>query len=164
MKSSDYFKYKIWADKRALEAIQRVDSDTYAQALSFLCQQVNHMVIVEELFRSRLEGLPAPHASTNTSDIPQLDELTSRLLASGNWYLGFIENVENGDRPIHFTFADGKPGLMTVDEILFHVVNHGSYHRGNIARALDQAGVPHPIDGYGAFIHEAEPERRHNSE
>ena len=49
---------------------------------------------------------------------------------------------------------------MTVEEILFHIVNHGSYHRGNIAHALDLACVPHPVDGYGIYIHEEEPQRR----
>ena len=51
---------------------------------------------------------------------------------------------------------------MSVEEILFHVLSHGSYHRGNIAHALDLAMIPHPVDGYGAFIHEREPERREN--
>jgi len=49
---------------------------------------------------------------------------------------------------------------MNVEEMLFHILNHGSYHRGSIAHALDIANVPHPIDGYCAYIHEAEPDRR----
>jgi len=61
---------------------------------------------------------------------------------------------------ISFTFADSKRGTMSIEEILFHVVNHGSYHRGSIAHALDLAGVPHPPDGYGIFIHNKNPERR----
>ena len=64
------------------------------------------------------------------------------------------------DTPVSFRFADGQSGSMAVKEILFHIVNHGSYHRGSIARALDGAGVPHPPDGYGIFIHEREPLRR----
>lgn len=51
---------------------------------------------------------------------------------------------------------------MSVEEILFHVLNHGTYHRGSIAHALDLAGVDHPPDGYGIFVHQAEPDRRAN--
>ncbi len=59
-----------------------------------------------------------------------------------------------------FTFADGKYGSMSVEEILFHIINHGSYHRGSIAHALDLAAVAHPVDGYAIYIHEKEPGRR----
>ena len=61
---------------------------------------------------------------------------------------------------IPFIFADGKHGSMSIEEMLFHVISHGSYHRGSIAHALDLASVPHPVDGYGIYIHEKEPERR----
>jgi uncharacterized damage-inducible protein DinB len=64
------------------------------------------------------------------------------------------------DIDIAFRFADGRRGKMTIYEILFHIITHGSYHRGNIAHALDLAGVTHPVDGYGAFIHAFEPNRR----
>ena len=38
--------------------------------------------------------------------------------------------------------ADGRDGGMTRQEILFHIVNHGTYHRGAIGHALDLAGAP----------------------
>jgi len=52
---------------------------------------------------------------------------------------------------------------MNIEEILFHIVNYGSYHRGLIAHALDLAGVAHPADGYGIYIHEKSPERRNET-
>ena len=118
------------------------------------------MVIVEELFRSRLSGSPAPHDSTNTKLIPELNELERRLMDSSDWYLIYISKLENEHKQIVFTFVDGKRGMMTIQEILFHIISHGSYHRGNIAHALDLALVPHPVDGYGIYIHQEEPERR----
>ncbi len=59
-----------------------------------------------------------------------------------------------------FQFVDGKHGTMTRREILFHIVNHGTYHRGAIGHALDLAGVSHPADTYTVFIHSAQPVRR----
>lgn len=49
---------------------------------------------------------------------------------------------------------------MTRQEILFHIVNHGTYHRGAIGHALDLAGAPRPADTYTVFIHAAQPQRR----
>lgn len=154
------FKYKLWADTRTLEAIAKIDTAVQAQHYQFVLQQLNHMVIVEKRFRSQLCHLPVPHAETNTTVIPSFDELSHRLIDSGKWYINFLVTAQSTNTNIAFVFADGQAGKMSVDEILFHVVNHGSYHRGNIAHALDQAGVPHPLDGYAAFIHDFEPERR----
>lgn len=152
--------YKKWADERTLRAIESLDKHAFPDSYRFVLQQLNHMVIVEELFKSRLINQPAPHTSTNTKLVPEFPELERRLLTSCNWYSGYASNLENREEKVIFTFADGKRGMMTVQEILFHIVNHGSYHRGNIAHSLDKASVPHPIDGYGIYIHEAEPERR----
>lgn len=80
---SQSFNYKLWADQRTLDAIERIDSAVFPDAFSFVLQQLNHMVIVEELFRSRLLGESEPHKSTNTDEVPIFSELKSRLLASG---------------------------------------------------------------------------------
>lgn len=154
------FKYKKWADQRTLRAIENIDREAYPDSYAFTLQQLNHMVIVEELFHSRLTNNATSHESTNTEEIPELDELERRLMSSCDWYTSYVSNLENEEKQLSFTFADGKHGMMTLEEILFHIVNHGSYHRGNIAHALDLASVPHPIDGYGIYIHEKEPERR----
>ncbi len=51
-------------------------------------------------------------------------------------------------------------GKSTSKVEISHISNHGSYHRGNIAYALDLAAIAHPVDGYGIYIHEKEPQRR----
>jgi len=87
------FDYKIWADERTLCAIDEMDSSCSIDSYSFALQQVNHMVIVEDLFKSRLIGQPAPHESTNTLLVPKFEELKNRLLASGRWYLDYAHFI-----------------------------------------------------------------------
>lgn len=156
------FSYKRWADDRTLGAVNRIDKNAQAESYALALQQINHMVIVEELFESRLIGEAPPHPSTNTDLVPGLDELASRLGRSNDWYINYAASFEHRGDVISFAFADGRRGAMSVEEILFHIITHGSYHRGNIARILDLAGVPHPVDGYGIYIHEKEPQRREN--
>jgi uncharacterized damage-inducible protein DinB len=76
-----------------------------------------------------------------------------------------VQNLapEHWSQPVCFQFVDGKPGRMTRLEILFHIINHSTYHRGAIGHSLDLAQVPHPADTYTVFIHAAEPERRGNT-
>lgn len=154
------YDYKRWADERTLRAIESINKDEFPDSYAFALQQINHMVIVEELFRSRLTNNSPPHTSTNTDIVPGFEELENRLRESTEWFVSYVSEFENGEEQIAFVFADGKRGMLNVEEILFHILNHGSYHRGNIAHALDLASVPHPIDGYGIYIHEIEPARR----
>jgi uncharacterized damage-inducible protein DinB len=45
---------------------------------------------------------------------------------------------------LDFRFVDGSAARMTRGEMLFHVVNHGSYHRGAVGNVLAQLGVAPP--------------------
>jgi len=50
--------------------------------------------------------------------------------------------------------------MLSREEAIFHLINHGTYHRGAIGHALDRAEGSRPADTYTVFIHGAEPERR----
>ncbi len=156
------FAYKGWSDNRIFEAITKLDIAVFSDTYSFVLQQLNHLVIVEELFKARLLNKRQPHPNTNSEVVPSLDDLLTRLDRSRQWYCEYIEKLPQSEleRQLSFTFVDGKKGCMSISEILFHIVNHASYHRGSIAHALDLAGVAHPSDSYNIFIHSTEPERR----
>lgn len=154
--------YKQWADERTLDAVALIDSVQFPSEIAFARQQLNHMVRVEEVFRARLLGMPEPHASSNTDVVPGLAELRERLLASNEWLLKYAASTpsETLAGKIHFRFLDGLDGTLSREEILFHMVNHGTYHRGAIGRALDLAGGLRPADTYTVFVHAMEPGRR----
>lgn len=102
------------------------------------------------------------HTQTNTDVLPAFEVLQQRIEASDVWFTNFVQHiqVEQLSDVIHFQFIDQKMGRLSVEEILFHIINHGTYHRGNIAHALHHANVEHPADTYTVFIHQFEPERR----
>lgn len=158
----DGFKYKQWADRRTLDAAKALEVTAGSTAVSFICQQLNHMAIVEELFRARLLGNETPHHTTNTEVVPTLDELDVRLMQSNEWFLRYVaeSTSEILNVQISFQFVDGKQGRLTRLEILFHIFNHGTYHRGAIGHALDLAKAVRPADTFTVFIHAVEPERR----
>lgn len=156
------FNYKHWATRRTLAAIAQVDAVAFPATLAFVCQQLNHLRMVEELFRARLLGEVPPHAATNSADVPTLEQLAQRLEQLQAWYAAYVLALDPQQlqETVTFDFVDGRGGRMNRQEILFHVINHGTYHRGAIGHALDLVQVPHPADTYTVFIHEAEPDRR----
>ncbi len=55
----------------------------------------------------------------------------------------FVESV--GDpglaRVIEFKLLSGQPGKAAFSQMVQHVVNHGTYHRGQVTTMLRQLGV-----------------------
>ncbi len=43
---------------------------------------------------------------------------------------------------------DGKPGASVTDDIITQVFNHSSYHRGQVAMLIAQAGGERPVTDY----------------
>lgn len=154
--------YKAWADGRTLDAVGRIDRHAHPAQFDFARQQLNHMVRVEELFRARLSGVAEPHDSTNTVERPELSDLASRLHASNRWLQEYASGLQGSEFAawIRFTFVDGKKGRLTREEAIYHLINHGTYHRGAIGHALDLAGAPRPADTFTVFVHAADPQRR----
>ena len=58
------------------------------------------------------------------------------------------------------TVTDSRMAIAMAQEILTHVVLHGSYHRGEIGRMLAAIAVSPPWDTYAVHLHRAEPSRR----
>jgi uncharacterized damage-inducible protein DinB len=155
-------KYKSWADRRTLDAVAELDPETHPAQFDFARQQLNHVVRVEELFQARLNGTQEPHGSTNTSALPSLHELDARLTASNRWLQAYAQALpaEDWSQRIQFTFVDGLKGTLTREEVLYHLINHGTYHRGAVGHAIDLAGALRPADTYTVFVHATEPVRR----
>jgi uncharacterized damage-inducible protein DinB len=159
---SDLLRYEQWADRRTLDAVAAIDVHRFASAMAFARQQLNHMVRVEELFRARLLGWPDPHSTTNCDSVPELEELDRRLSMSNEWLRSYATSLDASGRAesIRFHFVDGKRGTLSREEVLFHLINHGTYHRGAIGHALNLAEAHRPPDTYAVFIHVVEPTRR----
>jgi uncharacterized damage-inducible protein DinB len=159
---ADALRYKAWADRRICAAVTQLTGDANPSTMAFVCQQLNHMVRVEELFRARLAGTPEPHTSTNTTLVEPFKALEARLVSSNQWLLNYIGTATRAQLKAlrHFMFTDGQRGTLSCAEILFHLINHGSYHRGAIGHALAAAGAHRPADTYTVFIHAEQPARR----
>jgi uncharacterized damage-inducible protein DinB len=78
------------------------------------------------------------------------------------WFEKYVATVSDATlaEKISFQFTDGDSGTMTREEMLFHVLSHGSYHRGNVGQVLKGISVAPPRDLLTKFLHVQEPARR----
>ena len=70
------------------------------------------------------------------------------------WYLNAVRKWRVADLscPISFTYVDGQPGVMTREQIILHVVNHATYHRGFVGDMLKQIPESWPSNDLTVFL------------
>jgi uncharacterized damage-inducible protein DinB len=155
------FTYKAWANAELFAGLGRLPPEQ-ADPLHNSIRTLNHIYVVDRLFRARLAGEPAPFHATNTKETPTLAQLRDDVAATDAWYVTYTATVTDADlaKVIDFTFADGDTGRMSALEILLHVSLHGGYHRGNVGQVLKSIDVAPPRDLYTKFLHQSQPQRR----
>ncbi|KUM27087.1 damage-inducible protein DinB [Mesorhizobium loti] len=157
--------YQAWANDELLEKLAGLDPRNGVERRAVL-RLMNHIHVVSRIFAAHLTGVAHGYASDNTEETPELAELRAAMAESDRWYLGYLQTVSEQQlaEPVAFTFTDGDKGCVTRQEMLTHVVLHGSYHRGEIGRMLAAIEVAQPWDTYAVHLHRVEPSRRLRSE
>ena len=156
------FRYKAWANAEILDSIVKIDPSQHPEQWTLAVRLMNHTYVVDRIFAAHLSGETHEFQGTNTPETPSLNQLRDRISASDEWYQRYVSQVPSSElaQPISFTFTDGDRGSMTREEMLFHVLAHGAYHRGNVGMALTACGIDRPKDTFTRFLHLSEPGRR----
>ncbi|ELG5195328.1 DinB family protein, partial [Vibrio cholerae] len=132
---------------------------------TFFVRILNHTTVVDSLFISRILGEPEKYSGDNTVETPSLSELRRTINEHDSWLVDFTQSVSADElkRNVTFRFIDGGFGQLTVEEILLHLLTHGSNHRGMASRVLAENGLERPKDTFTRYLHETEPTRRESS-
>ncbi len=157
------FKYKKWANSELISFGKRQIHLLPEDDANFFIRILNHTTVVDSLFISRILGTQELYTADNTVETPTLSELEERLEQNDTRLIELVESEIDLEQIISFRFTDGDRGQLSIDEILMHLLTHGSNHRGMASRVLGSNGLERPKDTFTRFLHELEPSRRHVS-
>ena len=93
---------------------------------------LNHIYVIDSIFRAHLEGRDHGYTARNTAEPPVFEDLRREQRELDQWYIGWSDRMTDAslDETVRFTYVGGGDGAMTRGQILMHIVNHTSYHRG----------------------------------
>jgi len=141
--------FNYWARDRVLEAAAALDAEAYTRDLGNSFKSVQetlvHIYSSEWVWYSRWQG-ESPTTRPPLEDFPDVASLASawRTLEAG--IRTFVNGL--GDegllRQLDYRMMNGTPGRSAFYQMVQHVVNHGSYHRGQVTTMLRQLGGPVP--------------------
>ena len=156
------FAQKSWANYELFNALAAIPDDAHAEAITTAIRTLNHIHVVDVIFRAHLCGQQHRYTATNTPETPELGQLHFAVAETDAWYLQYVQQLTASElgHSIRFRFTDGDAGEMTREETLLHVITHGAYHRGNVGQILKSISVAPPRDLLTKFLHVTEPERR----
>jgi uncharacterized damage-inducible protein DinB len=154
-------RYKGWANDVMFAAVGKLPEAevTAPRKIIFgnLLRTLNHVHAMDEVWRAHLEGRPHGYTTRNPDACPPLAELRGAQKAMDDWFVGYADALaeQKQDEVVSFRFIGGGAGAMTRRDILLHVANHGTYHRGNVASMMYQAGTPPPSTDLPVFLQKA---------
>lgn len=156
------FAQKSWADNELFNLLSTVASAQHAAAAHTAIRTLNHIHVVDRIFRAHLLGEEHGYTATNTEATPELGELQFSVAETDAWFEQYASAVSAAQLSdsISFRFTDGDAGTMTREEMLLHVITHGAYHRGNVGQVLKSIALAPPRDLYTRFLHASQPTRR----
>ena len=138
----DYASYNIWANAKLIEDLQSLDSSMLERELqssfSTILLTVKHIWLAEMGWLSRLKGNSWNTDLVNDFKGPARDLFTAWAKTSKEFH-DYVK-MASLDEVISFRFK-GENLTMPSTEIVQTVLNHGSYHRGQIVTMLRQLGV-----------------------
>jgi len=150
--------YKSWANEITFAALSDIPQEELYKRretnFKTIVSTMNHVYVVDDIFKAHLLAEKHGYSSRNTQDCPSLADLWQQQKVLDQWYIDFVADLKTDDltKAIHFEFVGGGHGEMTITEIVFHVVNHGTYHRGFVSDMMYQIPVIPPANDLTVYL------------
>jgi uncharacterized damage-inducible protein DinB len=138
-----FLAYNAWANTRIAENIPSEAADVeLISSFTTIRKTVFHMWDAQQIWLTRLKGeritdWPSKAFSGSFSEALELFVASSQQLAA------FASAQDDAFFPslLTYTNTQGKAFVNSHEEILMHVCNHTTYHRGQLVTMLRNAGV-----------------------
>ncbi len=153
-------RYNAWANKVMFDAVGALpDGEAVKERKSLFRNMVhtlNHNYVIDLIWQAHLEGREHGFEARNTKEHPPLADLWRAQQAVDGWYMDWSDALTDDalKEEVRFTLIGGTPGVMTRGEILLHVVNHTTYHRGFVGDMFFQVPARAPTTDLPVFLRE----------
>ena len=154
------YDYLFWAHERTMSAVERLSDEDFVRDLGSSHRSVRgtlvHMMSAEWLYLSRWHGV-FPDALLDPSAFPTVASIEERWGGIHRELRSFLGRLreENLNSVFRYRNIRGDEISLPMYVTLLHVVNHNTYHRGQLVAQLRILGQqPESTDLYRFFLEE----------
>lgn len=138
--------YHYWARDRVLDAADALTPEQFTRDLGSSFKSVRdtlaHIYSSEWAWYLRWQGT-SPTAQLPLEQFPDAQSIRTAWREQETKTRAFLDALgdEGISRVIEYKLLSGQPGATVFWQMLQHVVNHASYHRGQVTTMLRQLGA-----------------------
>lgn len=153
-------RYKAWADDLFLSVVSEVPASELSAprpiVFGSLIRTLNHSFAMDYVWQSHLLGKPHGLTTRNPEHCPEMAELAAAQRQMDKWYVTYADAMPDQalSETVEFEFIGGGTGALSRRDILLHVVNHTTYHRGHAADILYHLNIFPPTTDLPVFLRE----------
>jgi uncharacterized damage-inducible protein DinB len=141
--------YHYWARDELLDAVAPLSPEQFTRPLESSFRSVRdtvaHIYAADLIWYARWRG-ESPASLIAYDSFPDVASIRQAWTALEVKARAFVNGLgEAGvSRVVEYRLLNGRTGSSPFWQMLVHVVNHGSYHRGQVTTLLRQLGAPPP--------------------
>lgn len=158
------YDFHKWSNIRVFSRLKELPKELYTNEIESVFPSLSHVmvhmyltdalwlkVIKRDSFERIMAYLGEAQKETENRSMEELERMFAKL---ANEYELFLKDNRDAERA--FTIEHPMYGKLetNVFELVQHVANHGTYHRGNITAMLRQQGVPGVSLDYVIYLYE----------
>lgn len=155
------YDYNAWATQTLLGRIKELPSSVLQQEVNTSFPTIGeafaHIYAVEKCWLQVLSGISMPKALEACLPLQQEllrysdDEFTNTFNELAEQYRTWFQNQDDLEQTIELDNPYAGTRSTQLSEIVLQVVNHGTYHRGNVSTMLRQLGHASTMNDYSLF-------------
>ncbi|MFJ8268683.1 DinB family protein [Peribacillus asahii] len=136
------FDYHVWANDRLIQHLKGLPEAVFLNKVNSvfptIAETFGHMIAVDELWYLRMKGNSLQQIASKSFSTIEDTVKTSTVLH--NEIKDFLIHTEDVEDMAGYQNTKGDQFNNKIAEVVQHIVNHGTYHRGNIAAMIRQMG------------------------
>ncbi len=147
----NYARYNLWANKRICDFLLQVEEEKLnreiVSSFSGIKKTCAHVLGAETVWVMRLHGTSPSSSPAKYEEMP-MSEIAKLWLDKSQEIINYVESKTEHELAEMLSYKNiaGQAFTNSIRDIMQHVANHGTYHRGQIISMLRQVGYTKLFD------------------
>ncbi|MDX1960682.1 MAG: DinB family protein [Leptospiraceae bacterium] len=144
------FNYNVWAQGRILEVLAEVSEEEFLRELpegaGSIRNKLAHIMAAEDVWLQRIHKKDSPRM-IQPPEIDSKEVLISKISQTHSELEKLISSLDETKLQEGYRYKNlkGQEFESKLFEILLHVLNHGTYHRGQVASLIRRIKGKPPV-------------------
>jgi uncharacterized damage-inducible protein DinB len=142
--------YNAWANRRLYHMANQLPDELYRKDVGAYFKSMhgtlNHLLTADRIWLRRLTGTGENPTQLDAILCDDLASLTDARIQEDARIVQLVQSLEPAelDEPFAFRMRNGTPNQLERGEVLAHLFNHQTHHRGQAHTILTVLGVSEP--------------------